>query len=117
MASKSENLPQWYIDLTTPPSKPKSSNIPDPPGFSSATKVWITQVYPSKSKLTTLPAVIIQTARAKTSNNRGNRHTEAEKSLGARYRASKVAAHERNNDVYVRQYFADFQHHDGIHAV
>ncbi|KAI4153578.1 MAG: hypothetical protein LQ340_002224 [Diploschistes diacapsis] len=39
MAEESQNLPQWYRDLTTPPSKPKSTaNIPDPPGFSSSTK-------------------------------------------------------------------------------
>ncbi|KAL9042044.1 MAG: hypothetical protein Q9214_003904 [Letrouitia sp. 1 TL-2023] len=35
--SSPKNLPQWAVDLQSPPKpRPKPSNIPDPPGFSAA---------------------------------------------------------------------------------
>lgn len=37
MASTSS--PQWVLDLNTPPSKPKTSSIPDPPGYTPPTTI------------------------------------------------------------------------------
>ena len=59
MASDKNNLPQWYIDVTTPPSKPKSNNIPDPPGYPSSTKVQLSQVAASKHLHIDFPASVL----------------------------------------------------------
>ncbi|KAI4738066.1 hypothetical protein E4T50_11459 [Aureobasidium sp. EXF-12298] len=43
--------PQWVVDLNAPPTtKPKTSTIPDPPGYTAPTTVTTSKVRPSTSK-------------------------------------------------------------------
>lgn len=58
------------------------------------------------------PAATPQSAHA-----RRNRHAKTQEILGDRPRARQTTTHECNHDVHVRQFSADLQHHDGIHAV
>lgn len=37
--------------------------------------------------------------------------------MGGRPRAREATPHERDHDVHVRQFPADFQYHDGFHVV
>jgi hypothetical protein len=100
--------PQWVIDLNSPPiTKPKSSGIPDPPGYT-ATSMG-SKVCPPKllqrliSAKQALETAILQSRRPRSPYPRRNRYPKAQKGMGGGTGTREAVTYDRHHDVYVWQ--------------
>lgn len=114
--------PQWVIDLSSPPAaKPKSSGIPDPPGFTSTStgsKVAISGPFQMGSAHRFAEATgLLEDGSPRPSYTCRDGHIEAQEGMGGGSCSSQATANDSYHDVHVRQLPSNIQHHDGGYGI